>query len=307
MYGIRDLSSDSTRSASRKDVKKVISLLLGILIPSIASAVVPLIPFFEDYFIQGMYYGYGNNYNLFIGFPTKERHITVLQAYYNKTSVETNLTWREISDKVDGMFSKQYGIPSRRPVHFYGNDGVCLFKYFVRSNDARRSRMPVDSGSQITDKKGDIMVWLMLIVNFVCFIIIAHCYLAIYIENKNSASRSGQNDDPNRRREDKALQAKIAIIILTDFICWIPFIIICAFHNTGWIDATLWYVNLALIVLPVNSVINPLIADDTLQEYITKCFDLSVNNLTFLDFFSENDISRTRSSNARESVELTLQ
>jgi amino acid permease len=159
--------------------------------------------------------------------------------------------------------------------------------------------MLVDSGSQITDKKGDVMVWLMLIVNFVCFIIIAHCYLAIYIENRKSAARSGQNDDPNRMREDKALQAKITIMILTDFICWIPFIIICALHNTGWIDATMWYVNLALIVLPVNSVINPLIADETLRKYL--------DNLTFSDFFSESDISRTKSSNIRENVELTMQ
>ena len=62
-------------------------------------------------------------------------------------------------------------------------------------------------------------------------------------------------------------------MILTDFVCWIPFIIICALHNAGGIDATNWYVNLALIVLPINSVINPLVSDNTLQEYLKRCVD----------------------------------
>jgi hypothetical protein len=273
MYGISNISLDATSPVSFRDVKRATILVFGILTIAVASAIVPLIPLFEDYFVQGIYYDNGVLYNLFIGFPNKERHIAVLQAYHNTTNITTDLTWEEIGDKVDGMFSQQYEMLSKRPVHFYGNDGICLFKYFVRSNDARRSRLPVENGTQITDKKGDAVVWLMLVINSICFIIITYCYSAIHIINRTSATESGQNDNPGRRKEARNLQNKVTLIISTDFVCWIPFIIICALHNAGSIDATNWYVNLALIVLPVNSVINPLIFDNVLRELTVKsCF-----------------------------------
>jgi hypothetical protein len=285
MHGIRNMKLGNPSNVTNKEVRKVIVIVLGIFTISVASAVVPMIPLFEDYFVQGIYYGDGDINRLFIGFPNKERHIKVLQAYYNTTDINTGLTWKEIHDKVDGMFSQEYEMPSRRHVHFYGNDGVCLFKYFVRSNDARRSRTPVESGSQITDKKGDVMVWSLLVINFICFIIIASCYLAISIINKSSAIESGQDDNPDRRKEAKNLQNKVTLIISTDFVCWIPFIIICTLHNTGSIDATNWYVNMALIVLPVNSVINPLIADNVLQEFFKRTFD-PTNTTLFSAIFS---------------------
>ena len=48
------------------------------------------------------------------------------------------MSWSEIGKKVDAMWDQ--GSLAGSPVHFYGNDGVCLFKYFVRTDDARRSR-----------------------------------------------------------------------------------------------------------------------------------------------------------------------
>jgi hypothetical protein len=265
MYGIKNMNARS--HLTNKELQKLTAMVFGIVVISVATAVAPLISIFEDYFVQGIYYGNGKIYRLFIGFPNKVRHIEVLRAYYNTTNITTDLTWREISDKVDSMFSQQYESLSRRPVHFYGNDGVCLFKYFVRSDDARRSRIPVDSGAQITDKKGDAVVWSMLVINFICFIIISYCYLDIYMMNKNSANDSGQDENPDRRKEARILQYKVTLIIMTDFLCWIPFIIICTMHNAGGIDATKWYVNLALIVLPINSVINPLIVDSAIRVY----------------------------------------
>ena len=45
------------------------------------------------------------------------------------------LDWDLLNNLVDGMFSGDYGKIVRNKVHFYGNDGVCLFKYFVKSDD----------------------------------------------------------------------------------------------------------------------------------------------------------------------------
>ena len=253
---------------------RITAIRLGLLVTviitaSLAIAVIPLIPSFEEYFIQGMYYD--SIYRVFIGFPNKEKHVYVLQAHYNTTHYNTtNITWKEIGEKVDGMFTQKYGLLSRRPVHFYGNDGVCLFKYFVRSDDARRMRESIESIADITDQKGDPVVWLMLGVNLVCFIIITCCYLIINIQTIISSRRSGQHHNPERVRDNRALQNKISLIIATDFLCWVPFIVISGMHNLGVFDATKWYVTYAMIVLPLNSVINPLIYEKTLTEFLGR-------------------------------------
>ena len=254
--------------ANRSNTIKLASLVTGIIIASLAIAVTPLLPSLEEYFVQGMYYD--PMYKLFTGFPNKDKHVKVLQAYYNTTNITVDLTWKEIGEKVDGMFTEKHGLLSRRPVHFYGNDGVCLFKYFVRSDDARRIRQSIESRADITYHKGDPVVWLMLGVNLVCFIIITFCYIVINIQTRLSSRRSGQHHNPERVRDDRAVQNKIALIVATDFLCWVPFIIISGLHNLGVFDATKWYVTYAMMALPLNSVINPLIYDKTLAEFLGR-------------------------------------
>ena len=255
---------------NRNSIIKVAFLVTGIITASLAIAVTPLMPSLEEYFVQGMYYDPA--YKVFIGFPNKEKHVKVLQAHYNntKSNITMDLTWKQISDKVDGMFTQQHGLLSRRPVHFYGNDGVCLFKYFVRSDDARRIRQSIESISDITYDKGDPVVWLMLGVNLVCFIVISVSYIVIYIQTRISSRRSGQHHNPERIRENRAIQNKITLIVATDFLCWVPFIFISGMHNLGFFDATEWYVTYAMIALPLNSVINPLIYEKTLAEFLVR-------------------------------------
>ena len=270
MYGMTFRRMGIPGPANRRTTIKLAFLVTGIITASLAIAVTPLIPSLEEYFVQGMYYD--PIYKVFIGFPNKEKHVKVLQAHYDTTNsnITMDLTWKQISDKVDGMFTQQHGLLSRRPVHFYGNDGVCLFKYFVRSDDARRIRQSIESKADITDHKGDPVVWLMLGVNLVCFIIITCCYIVINIQTRLSSRRSGQHHNPGRVRDNRALQNKITLIVATDFLCWVPFIIISGLHNLGVFDATKWYVTYAMIALPLNSVINPLIYDKTLAEFLGR-------------------------------------
>ena len=169
------------------------------------------------------------------------------------------------------MFSQQYGTVSRRPVHFYGNDGVCLFKYFVRNDDPRRGRQSTNfAGADITDQKGDAAVWSILALNLFCFIIITVCYIVIYAQIMLSSRASGQNNNPERVKENRKMYNKITVLVVTDFLCWVPFIFISALHNLGHIDATDWYVPFAMIVLPLNSVINPLIYDNDLKQFLVR-------------------------------------
>ena len=265
MFGLLYRSMRIPGPVNKKAVTKVVLLCSSIIILSLAVAVIPLVPSLEDYFVQGMHYDPA--YKVFIGFPNKDRHIKVLEEYY-PDKISSDLSWKEIGKKVNGMFSQDYGTLSRKPVHFYGNDGVCLFKYFVRTDDARRSRQSPGSGARMNDP----VVWTMLVVNLICFMIMTHCYIRIIRNTRQSTQTSGQYDNPQRLKENRAMEKRIMVIIVTDFMCWVPFIFISGLHNLGTIDASDWYTSFAMIVLPLNSVINPLIYDKQLGGLIMRKF-----------------------------------
>ena len=271
MYGLLYRSMRIPGPVTKKSLAKIIALVSVILAGSLVIALLPLVSSLEDYFVQGMYYD--PSYKVFIGFPTKGRHIDVLKAYYENTNSSSNhipedMSWRDINEKVNGMFSQHYGSLVGRPVHFYGNDGVCLFKYFVRTDDARRSRKSQGPGVEMNDP----VVWTMLVVNLICFLIITYCYIRVVRNTRQSTQTSGQWDNPQRLKENRAMERRIMVIIGTDFLCWVPFIFISGLHNLGAINASSWYTFFAMTVLPLNSVINPLIYDKAIGEFIISNF-----------------------------------
>ena len=191
------------------------------------------------------------------------------------------MTWAEIHQHVDRMFTQQYGTLSRKIVHFYGNDGLCLFKYFVRSDDPRRGRAEQLKSSvlEYIDFHGNMMVWMIMIINLICFILISISYGLINLHTWKSSTKSGQIGNPATVERNKKLETRISFIILTDFLSWVPFIIICALHNVQFIDATGWYVTLAMTMLPINAVINPLLYDRTIVELLEKLFQKPYNGI----------------------------
>ena len=273
MYGLTCKPMRVPGPVTKKSILRITSIVMLTITAALAIAITPLVPSLENYFVQGIYYD--PDYKVFIGFPNKERHVKVLQAYYdrNKTGHSTNfstkMSWKEIGEKVDGMFTQDQGYLSRKPVHFYGNDGVCLFKYFVRTDDARKSRQSLDIQAEIRDP----VVWTMLAVNLFCFIVITCCYIVITWKTKQSSQRSGQHDNEERQKNERAIQNKIMIIIATDFLCWVPFIVISALHNLAYIDASKWYATIAMTVLPLNSVINPLVYDKAIADFVGRNVD----------------------------------
>ncbi|KAL5251432.1 hypothetical protein ACHWQZ_G016961 [Mnemiopsis leidyi] len=248
----------------RREGLSVFIFVAVIFVFAFAIAITPLVPSLEDYFVQGMYYD--PKYKVFIGFPNKERHVKVLQTYYDSMNITDEMSWREIGEKVDGMFSQDHERLGRSTVHFYGNDGHCLFKYFVRTDDARRSRQ-----TDMTEQQGDVVVWLMLALNLVCFIIITVSSSILCISRRVSSKKLGHDHNATVLKQNMRLQRKITAIVATDFLCWVPFIMISGLHNLQIIDATFWYDSFALTVLPFNSVINPLLYDsDSISRFCRR-------------------------------------
>ena len=263
-------SMSIAKRINKQTILKMLPTMIAIIAGSFIVALLPLAPSLKDYFVQGIYYDPA--YKVFIGFPNKVKHIKVLQAYYDSANITLDLTWDEIDSLVDGMFSRTYGDLSRRNVNFYGNNGLCLFKYFVPSVESERSQDSLKRGD--IHGQGNEMVWLMLLINFFCFVTIAVLYILMIIKEKPSSVERDHDHEFDQEKQSRTLQKRITVLISTDFLCWIPFIVVCTLHNLLLIDATGWYVSFAMIVLPLNSVINPLIYDSTVQRYLQRKWQL---------------------------------
>ena len=218
---------------------------------------------------------------MFVGQPGKKVHMQVIQAYYGRTKSDyTSVTWKTILSLLDGMFSTMYGGIERKNVHFYGNDGVCLFKYFVSQDDPQR-----------------LFSWSLLGINFFCFLIISVSYLYINIVSTKSSRSVANNKQANDR--NRRMQRKISIIIATDFCCWVPFVLICCLHSLSVLDATPWYALFSVVILPINSVINPLLYDDSLTQLIAR--PLNSLHKTTRTYFSQRATAKQESPGPQNS------
>ena len=253
----RATSFKKQRTNFIKNLKSRATIVLATIIFSSACiAIFPLINEFEDFFVNGLVYD--DKIRLFIAKATMKNHVDVINAYFGKT-LNYRLTWKQINRLVNMMFTNNYGEIQKEKIHFYGNDGVCLFKFFVKKSDPQKA-----------------FVWVILAINLSCFVVISVCYLnIIFGSNRTSSSiqlvtKTAVVKIRKRNTRTEKLQRNITVIILTDFLCWIPFIFICVLHSFEVIDATFLYSITSVVVLPINSVINPILYDNTLRKKGSK-------------------------------------
>ena len=226
---------------------KMVCVTLIILSVSAVIAFIPQMEVFEDYFINGIHYSYNP---LFVGTPNKAKHIEIIEQYYSKVSTR-DVPWYTLRILVSEMFTKDNATVVGKNMGFYSNAGVCLFKYFVSKDDPQK-----------------LFSLTLLFVNSVCFFMITTSYILVNLINvaSNKSSQSTNNTSSKR------LQQKITIIVITDFACWIPFILTCLLHFAGVLDATQHYGFFSVVVLPLNSVINPLIYDVAICQMTAPFF-----------------------------------
>jgi len=148
---------------------------------------------------------------------------------------------------IDILIGSISGIEGKA-IHFYGNDGVCIFKYLVTKDDPQK-------WYSLT----------ILAINFICFVIISVCYIVITARVVRSSNITSRNDNTQHTRD---IQLKISAIIFTDFMCWIPLTVVCFLHYGDIINATKWYPYFSIALLPINSVINPLLYNGDLAKML---------------------------------------
>lgn len=134
-------------------------------------------------------------------------------------------------------------VPMMRPDYygedFYGGNGVCL-PLHIHDPDSRG---------------WEYSAFLFCVVNTIAFTFIAYAYVTMFftITHSNVGLRSTQ------QLQDRAIAKRFAFIVGTDFLCWMPIVVIKIVALAGTrIDETL-YAWVAVFLLPVNSALNPVL------------------------------------------------
>ena len=228
--------------------KKKIQLSITVVVLISMSFLIATLPLFsqQDYFITNLNY---RENSLFVGAPDKREHVKIINSYYGRVltqrGAEDELSWNTIRYLVREMFTKDVtGVD----LGFYGSNGFCLFSYFVRSNVMYR--------------------WFSIVIltmNLVCVLVIGGCYLYVNIRAKQTAK--AVKNSPSAKANRK-LQRKVSIIVTTDVLTWLPFIIVCMVNYSELIDTAAWYSVFCIFFLPINSIINPIgIYDETIFNW----------------------------------------
>ena len=172
-----------------------------------------------------------------IVFPFKFRRMSMKRAVY----LTTFLWILGIALAVIPLLDDAYFYDYAHQNHFYGRSPVCL--PFELSNEKSPG--------------WEYSVFVFLGINGTSFLFIVAAYVVMY----RTITKAGNAVRSTRANQDSTLAKRMLFIILTDFFCWFPVIIISilALVNSLHDPRKQVYAWIAVFVLPINSSINPLL------------------------------------------------
>ena len=203
----------------------------------------------------------GNFYSISevcIGIPIVRRHLTTL---INKsTEIKTSTFSSSPEFKVIKiLLDVEYSYVSN--VSVVQQESAQNITYTIAEN----------TGSQVASIYSIVV---FIAVNFCCFVIVACCYVYIFIKAKSSAEGASRAQVPKQaRNEDLRMARKMFAIVFTDFCCWVPLSFVCILTQSGAIEVSpemyAWTVG---FILPINSSINPFlyVLYESISDHLKK-------------------------------------
>jgi hypothetical protein len=146
---------------------------------------------------------------------------------------------------------------------FYGRNGVCL-------------PFGISQGKSLFEQ--DVFNLVFLSINLIGFMIILIGHLAIFRAIRASSKRLRCfRQDSNIGKELKFLR-KMSLIVATDFVCWVPVIILKLLEFRGLTippEVSAWT---AVFILPLNSAINPFLYTAEIFGFIKRRLPNTLRN-----------------------------
>ncbi|XP_076817842.1 uncharacterized protein LOC143463285 [Clavelina lepadiformis] len=149
------------------------------------------------------------------------------------------ITFPDEAPKVKGYFG------------YYSSSGLCIPRFYRTTGDT----------SDINTLSSVVITF-----NFVAMVYIAACYTAVF--KRTTKQRVDQSNSEAQQRRQRHTQRKITALILTDMCCWLPICIMTFLSMAGVSLEPAAYAASAVILLPINSSINPIIYTDVIPRLV---------------------------------------
>lgn len=220
---------------------------------AIAVAVIPILPSFSDHFVSHIWISPNPYFTSdVINRTTAQSFYSILNSYIPSTNIANSFAWEYFGDKFSKLHSN-YEIFGY--FGYYGTHAVCLPKIFVTTED------PAWEYS-----------FVLMTLNFVLFVYIVVLY---FLMSKPRLLRQ-KSTLPKKRGKSPAknVQKRVALLVASDFACWVPCCMI-AFLRLGGVNVSnTVYAFAAIILLPINSALNPVLYSNAVQgliNYVCHC------------------------------------
>ena len=136
--------------------------------------------------------------------------------------------------------------------------------------------------------------------NLVCFLIVAYSYISIFISVKMTSRRASRTIDV---KEELGMAKKMAAIVITDFLCWVPVIHLSILIQLNVVDVPpVVYAWVATFVLPINSMINPFLY--TLANVISDRYEKNKSSREKMASISQKAVGQSTIVHYRGKAEL---
>ena len=180
------------------------------------------------------------------------RNAAQYQFEYCLTLFPTYQDFKDHRDVMKLVTSCFFNKAPEANIGFYSFSDTCLPRFFTR---------PGLPGWEYTIA--------IITLNLTCFVFIAVSYILIYIRSTKKRPVNAASTVDLQKREAK-IQKRIAVIIITDFACWLP---ICIMAFVAFLGL---YYNFVLqeiaegFLLPINSALNPFLYSVNLSKLFKR-------------------------------------
>ena len=226
---------------------------------------------------------------------------------------ERKASWNGLHSLTDKLFP---GMLTGAEIGYYGQHGVCIPALYPQSFDRDPSKTSTRNYTAV-----------IVTINFVSFVYVSMAYAVIWYKSaptkkisypKNSEYGGNPGKTSPEEKRARNIHKRIARIILTDFFCWVPICLMTFCGLSGAVTIPTWmYSFTAVVLLPINSALNPIIYSDiaqTLFKTVKDKFHFKVTKKLrrrkgSYSFRSErvNSFSQTRRVSLRTELQLDPQ
>ncbi|XP_066277461.1 G-protein coupled receptor GRL101-like [Branchiostoma lanceolatum] len=177
---------------------------------------------------------------------TVDRFISVVFPFKTEWKINVNQAWTMMIAiwaivAFLGVFPLM-GVPYFQD-EFYARSGVCLPLHITAERPA---------GFEFS-------VAIFMVFNFIAFLLIMGSYIAMFISVRSAGKASGEAAGKQKAGQTQTMTTRMTMIVLTDFFCWFPVTLMGIMALTGVALPGEVFAFTAVIILPINSALNPVL------------------------------------------------